>query len=121
MHSSLNRKRQAYRRGQIGEWIAALYLRGKGYRILERRLKTPLGEIDILARKGMTFVAVEVKTRDSFAEAAFSITPTQERRIERALTYYLSGRPRQPDIRFDTILIVPWRWPQHIVSAWRGR
>lgn len=121
MRSSLNRKRQAYRRGQIGEWVATLYLRAKGYQILKRRLKTPLGEIDILARKGQTFIAVEVKTRDSFAQAAFSITPTQERRIERALTYYLSGRPCQPNMRFDTILIVPWRWPQHIQGAWRGR
>ncbi len=121
MRSTLKQKQQAYLRGQKAEDFAALYLRVKGYHILKRRLKTPLGEIDILAQKGNTFVAIEVKARDTFAEAAFSLTLTQERRIERALTYYLSGRPDQPSIRFDVILIAPWRWPQHIVSAWRAR
>jgi len=121
MRSPLKTKRKAYRRGYVGEWLAMLYLRGKGYRILKRRYKTPLGEIDILASHGATLVAVEVKTRPSFGEAAFSFTPSQAQRIERALTYYLSGSPHQPFIRYDLVLIVPWRWPHHIKGAWRPR
>jgi putative endonuclease len=115
----LSPKKRAYLKGHWGEWIAAFYLRLKGYKILESRFKTPLGEIDLLARKGKTLIAVEVKSRTTLREAAFSITPFQQRRIERALLYYLSRNPFSFDIRFDIIYIVPWTWPHHIIGAWR--
>lgn len=93
MRLPLNPKKRAYLKGQRGELIASLYLRCKGYKILENRFKTPVGEIDLLASKGKTLVAVEVKSRNSLEIAAFSITSTQKRRIERALLYYLSQNP----------------------------
>lgn len=119
MHLPLNPKKAAYLKGQRGEWIASLYLRCKGYTILESRFKTPLGEIDLLIRKGSILVAVEVKSRNSLENAAFSITPHQQRRIERALIYYLSRQSLSFDIRFDVIIISPWRWPYHLIDAWR--
>ncbi len=117
----LNQKKRAYLKGQRGEWIASLYLRCKGYEILESRFKTPLGEIDLLVRKGKTLVAVEVKSRESLENAAYSITPYQQRRIERALLYYLSRKNLPMALRFDVILIAPWKWPHHILDAWRGQ
>ncbi len=118
MHSPSNQKKQAYLKGQRGEKIAAFYLWCKGYKILERRFKTPVGEIDLLVRKGKTLVAVEVKARGSLEKAAFSITPSQQQRIERALLYYLSRKPFPFTLRFDVILLAPWTWPAHIVGAW---
>jgi len=121
MRSPLNPKKRAYLKGQRGEWIASLYLRCKGYEILETRFKTPLGEIDLLVRKGKTLVAVEVKSRNSLENAAFSIMPFQQRRIECALLYYLSRKSLPVELRFDVILIAPWRWPYHVIGAWRGQ
>lgn len=118
MRFALNRKKKAYLRGKRGEWISAFYLRLKGYEILERRFKTPLGELDLIARKGQTLVAIEVKTRDTFEQASLALTPFQKRRIEQALLFYLTGKNYSLDLRFDVVLICPWRWPYHIQGAW---
>lgn len=118
MRSSLNLRKRAYLKGKRGEWISALYLRLKGYEILEKRFKTPMGEIDLLARKGNTLVAIEVKTRDTWEQAAMALTAFQKRRIEKALLFYLAGKTSSLDLRFDIILIASWRWPYHIRGAW---
>jgi putative endonuclease len=119
MFVRLSLRKRAYLKGHRGEWIAALYLRFKGYKILENRFKTPLGEIDLIVRKGKTVIAVEVKSRNSLREAAFSIIPYQQRRIERAFMCYLSRKPFPFAARFDVIYIAPWTWPYHIQGAWR--
>jgi putative endonuclease len=118
MRSALNPRKRAYLKGKRGEWVSALYLRLKGYEILEKRFKTPMGEIDLLARKGKTIVAIEVKTRDTWAQAAMALTLFQKKRIEKALLFYLAGKTSSLDLRFDVILISPWRWPCHIQGAW---
>jgi putative endonuclease len=51
--------------GNAGERAAARYLRRLGYRILARRYRTPLGELDLIARDNDCIVFVEVKTRRS--------------------------------------------------------
>ena len=119
MLSNLAAKKRAYWKGHRSEWLAALYLRCKGYEILKTRFKTPVGEIDLLARRGKTLIAVEVKSRASLEKALFSITPRQQRRIERALLYYLCRNRNPWSLRFDVILIAPWTWPYHIKGAWR--
>jgi len=111
-------KKRAYLKGQWSEAIAAFYLKLKGYEILEKRFKTPVGEIDLLARKAKTLVAIEVKSRKSLEEALQALTPFQKRRIERAFLYYLARRPFSLDLRFDVVLISPYRWPCHIRGAW---
>ena len=58
-----DRRIAAYRRGHRGEALAALFLQLKLYRIRDRRFKTALGEIDLIAEKGRTVVFVEVKQR----------------------------------------------------------
>ncbi len=114
----LSRKKRAYLKGRWGESLATFYLRFKGYEILENRLKTPMGEIDILARKGKFLIAVEVKSRKNLEEALLALTPFQKGRIEKALLYYLRGKPSSLDLRFDVVLISGWRWPCHIQGAW---
>jgi putative endonuclease len=121
VHFSLSPKKRAYLKGHWGEWLAASYLRLKGYQILESRFKTPLGEIDLLVQKGRTLIAVEVKSRKTIEEAGLSVTRYQQRRIERALFYYLSRKPSPLNFRFDVVLIAPWKWPYHIPGAWSSQ
>ena len=121
MRFPLNSRKRAYLKGHWAEQIAAFYLRIKGYKVLENRFKTPVGEIDILARKGKTLVAIEVKSRNTRDAAVVALTSYQQRRIERALLYYLARKPSPLDLRFDVVLISPWKWPYHIRGAWSSQ
>ncbi len=114
-----DRRKQAERRGRRGERLAALYLGLKLYRVLARRVKTPLGEIDLVARRGGTLVFVEVKTRrrpDTEAEAHAAVNTS---RIARAARWYLSRHPSCAGltIRFDLIFVGGRFWPRHIPNA----
>lgn len=117
------RRRRAYRRGHRGEWLAAAALMVKGFRIVARRYKTRLGEIDLIARRGDLVLIVEVKARHTLQQAMDAITHGSERRIEGAADLWLS---RQPDcgklsIRFDMVAVLPWRWPVHVENIFQGR
>ncbi|WP_420548512.1 YraN family protein [Curvivirga sp.] len=108
-------------KGQIAERKARLWLHLKGYKVLEYRYKTPVGEIDILARKGDSLIAVEVKARQTEEEAKNAIQQKQWERIARAITFYQSKHPEVVacDIRFDAIFVVPMKMtPIHIKNAW---
>ena len=116
-------RRKAYRRGHRGEWLAALALMLKGYRIVARRYRTKLGEIDLIARRGDLVLIVEVKARPSLAQAMEAVAYGSERRIEGAADLWLS---RQPDygrlsMRFDLVAVLPRRWPVHVENAFQGR
>ncbi len=112
-------RRRAFRFGVAAETLAALLLRLKGYRILARRMKTPGGEADIVARRGDTLVFVEVKARDTLEAAADTIRQSQMRRIGAAARQWLSHHPADMalTVRFDAVHVAPSRWPRHIVNA----
>jgi putative endonuclease len=111
-------RKDAEKRGRRGEAFAALLLRCKGYRILGRRVKTRLGEIDLIAKSPTGVVCfVEVKTRPDTGAAAEAIGPRQRLRIARAAELYLAGRPSPA--RFDVVTVVPGRLPRHWRDAWR--
>lgn len=114
-------RRRALGRGLRAEALAALYLHCKGYRILARSYRTPVGEIDIIARRGRTLAMVEVKYRPGRDAAAFAITETQKQRIARAAGAFLAAHPglAEHDVRFDALLLAPRRWPRHVRDAWR--
>ena len=80
---------KAYRRGHRGEWLAALALMLKGFRIIARRYRTKLGEIDLIARRGDLVLIVEVKVRATLIEAMDAIARQSERRIEAAADLWL--------------------------------
>ncbi|MET0747126.1 MAG: YraN family protein, partial [Rhizobium sp.] len=86
-------RRKAWRRGHVSEYLAALYLACKGYRILAIRHKTPLGEIDIVARKGDLAVFVEVKARRDAQAAVDAVSFTAQRRIRAASDLWLAQQP----------------------------
>lgn len=114
---------KAYRRGISGEFLAALALILKGYRIVARRYRTKLGEIDLIARKGDLVVIVEVKARPTLEEAMDAVGRESEWRIEGAADLWLA---RQRDyarlsMRFDLMAVLPWRWPVHVEDVFQGR
>jgi putative endonuclease len=114
---------KAYRRGNRGEWLAALALILKGYRIVARRYRTKLGEIDLIARRGDLDLIVEVKVRATLIEAMDAIARQSERRIEAATDLWLSCQPDHGrlSIRFDMVAVLPRRWPVHVENIFYGR
>ncbi|MFS0773863.1 YraN family protein [Sphingomonas sp. 1P08PE] len=112
-------RRIAEEAGRRGERLAGWWLRLKGWRILDRRVRTPAGEVDIVARKGSLVAFVEVKARKSAAELDWAI---DARRLARAAAAAEVLMPRYAgpgdDIRVDVILIAPGSRPRHIENAW---
>ena len=110
---------EAFRLGLSAESRAAMFLIAKGYRILARRFKTPLGEIDIVARRRRALVFVEVKARETSGDAAESVTARGKQRIVAAAEMWLARNPAdaQAEIRFDVVLVTPGKLPQHIPNA----
>jgi putative endonuclease len=108
--------------GRRGEMLAAFWLMAKGYRILGFRLKTPQGEIDLLARKGPVLAVVEVKLRGSIEAALEAVSRRQRERLRRAGEAFAARRPdlRGAAIRLDLMALAPKRWPCHIPDAWFG-
>jgi putative endonuclease len=112
-------RQAAFRVGISAESRAAAFLIAKGFRILARRWRSPLGEIDIVARRRRLLVFAEVKARSTIDEAVESVNVRQRRRIAAAAEIWLAANPDDSirDIRFDVILVVPGKLPQHIPAA----
>jgi putative endonuclease len=108
-------RRRRERSGRIAELIAAAYLFAKGYRILARRHKTPLGEIDLIAVRGRRLAFVEVKQRTAVDVAEAPVSARQARRVQRAAERWVWRHPKYRDheIALDAVLIVPGRLPRH--------
>ena len=105
--------------GHRGETMAALYLSAKLYRVVARRVKTPVGEIDLIVRRFGVTVFVEVKTRGRAETETETLQSVNQRRIVRAAEYYIARHPylAATPLRFDVIFLARGRWPRHIVNA----
>ena len=105
-------------RGRRGEALAAWYLRLKGWRIVAQRVKTPRGEIDLIARRGRVVAFVEVKWRARAAELDLAIDEYRLRRVA-AAAEAVAPRYAKPDDeqRIDVVLLAPGRWPRHMANA----
>jgi putative endonuclease len=111
----------AQRWGRWAESLAAWRLRLAGYRVVARNFRSPVGEIDLVVRRGRVLAFVEVKTRLLLADAAEAIRPAQQARIRNAAAAFLARHPAlaELDLRFDAVLVPPGRLPQHLPDAWR--
>lgn len=111
----------AERRGRAAERIAGWWLRLKGWRILDRRVRTPAGEVDLVARRGSLVAFVEVKQRATAAELDWAIDHRRMARVA-AAAEYLMPRYAGPgdDIRLDVVLIAPGHAPRHLENVWHG-
>lgn len=97
------------------------YLMGKGYRIISWRYKTPVGEIDIIAKRGEVLAFVEVKLRADTDAGLYAITPRAQQRISRAAGHFLASRARFSGAspRFDAVAISGFR-VRHLANAWHN-
>lgn len=114
-------RRAAERGGRRAERIAAWWLRLKGWRILAIRARTPVGEVDLIARRGRTVAFVEVKARATEAGAGLALDDWRLKRVARAAEA-LAARYVKPgdDMRIDAMFVVPGRWPRHLENVWHG-
>ena len=110
----------AERGGRRAEVLAAIWMRLKGFSIIARRCKTPLGEIDIVAKRGKLVAIVEVKARTDMDAAIEAVTYAARRRIGGGAGLFLARRPDLADcaIRYDIIAVSGWRL-RHLADAWR--
>jgi putative endonuclease len=115
-------KRQAAERGgRRAETLAAWWLRLKGWTILGRRIRTPVGEVDLVARRGRTVAFVEVKARATADDAGLALDEWRLRRVAAAAEALAPRYSRTgDDIRIDAMLIVPRRFPRHLTNVWQG-
>ena len=114
-------RRSAYRHGHLAEFLAAALLLLKGFRLLARRYRTPLGEIDLIVKRGRTIAFVEVKARAFERDALESVGRAAERRIVAAADLWLAKHPAATglDLRYDMVVVAPWRLPKHLPDAFR--
>lgn len=113
------RRQARYRAGLWSEVAAEALLRLKGYRILGRRFRTPVGEIDLVGRRGNRLAFVEVKSRPTFEEALQSVTEEVQRRVMRAAEWWMARDPRLARLEpaFDVVLVAAGRLPRHLTDA----
>ena len=118
-HEAAPERIAAFQTGLSAESRCAAWLLAKGYRILARRFRSRAGEIDIIARRRGVTAFVEVKARATLDEAAYAITPVQQRRIVAAAEAWLASHPQyaNDELRFDAMLIAPGKLPRHLVAA----
>lgn len=112
-------RRVRERRGHWAERVAAIALMLRGYRILARREKTPLGEIDLIAVRGKRVAFVEVKRRATREAAEASITAAQRARVRKAASLWLGRNAayQAHQIGFDIVFCIGASWPQHLEDA----
>lgn len=112
-------RRRRYRLGVSAEFVAAAYLMLKGYRVLARRYRTPVGEIDLIVASTRRLAFVEVKRRATLADAEAAITPRLGSRVRRAADLWLARNTRYLDrqIGFDLVFLMPRRLPVHIENG----
>ena len=103
----MDQKKKTYDRGIMAEGAAELFLRAKGFEILERRYKTPVGEVDLIALDDQYLVFVEVKARASVDNALESITPKMRKRINDAASHFFGARPKYAEypMRVDVVAV----------------
>jgi putative endonuclease len=109
----------AFRNGVDAEARAADHLTARGYEIVAQRYKSPYGEIDLIVRHGGLIAFVEVKARRKIDDAAYAVTPRQQKRIIEAAQAWLAAHPDAAfsDLRFDAMLVAPGRAPRHLIAA----
>lgn len=115
------KRAEAEARGRKAERRAAWWLRLHGWRILGQRLRVPVGEVDLIARRGHTVAFIEVKWRDKAEDLDLAVDHYRLRRVA-AAAEALAPRFVRPgdDIRIDAMFLLPWRLPRHLENVWHG-
>ena len=117
MHDNL----PAYAKGVLGEAAVCDRLTDGGMELLERRFRSPFGEIDLVMMDAGTLVFIEVKARATGRAGAglVSVGARKRARIVKTALYYLTEHPCDCPCRFDALEVTRDGW-QHIVGAFEG-
>lgn len=93
--------------GAAGEALAAEFLRGLGYNIVQQNVRLPGGEIDLICRDGDTIVFVEVKARSSraFGTALGAVDSRKQATLRRLAADYLQFVAPAAVARFDVVAL----------------
>ncbi|WP_424136514.1 YraN family protein [Roseomonas chloroacetimidivorans] len=120
-HAKDDARRAAERRGLDAESRAAAALEARGWTVLARRVRTPHGELDLIAERAGLLAFIEVKARPSLAEAASAVSARQQARIMAASEAWLAANPNHGEagMRFDVILVAP-EGLRRVVDAFRA-
>jgi putative endonuclease len=114
------KRRLAEKSGREGEKRASFWLRAKGWQVLDTRVKTPAGEIDLVAKRGRVVAFVEVKWRRRKSDLEFAIDEFRLSRVAAAVEAVAHRYAEHgEDIRIDVILLAPGAFPRHIENAWQ--
>jgi putative endonuclease len=113
---------RAEARGRWAELVALNFLRLKGYRLLAKRFKSGMGEIDLIMRRGKVTAFIEVKARTTGDLGVEAVTEYQARRIRAGAHQWMARdrRAGQGICRFDIIVVTPYQLPRHIENAFYG-
>jgi putative endonuclease len=120
-HAKDDARRAAERRGLDAESRAAAALEARGWTVLARRVRTPHGELDLIAERAGLLAFIEVKARPSLAEAASAVSARQQARIMAAAEAWLAANRNHGEagMRFDVILVAP-EGLRRVVDAFRA-
>ncbi len=110
-------KSTAYAKGVWAEKFAKFYLHLKGHRIHKSRFKTVVGEIDLITETNDCIIFVEVKMRDTHEQAAYAVTPQQQKRLRNTALLYLQQHPTHKKVRFDVLLVNRHQFPIHLKNV----
>lgn len=121
----LSRKQRAHRYGRWGEFLCRLTLNMTGWRILVHgyvsKSGSGAGEIDLIAHRANVIAFIEVKARPNIEAGLSAVSKEQQQRIIRGAERFISANPdlAQKDMRFDVMVVRPWRWPMRVINAWQ--
>ncbi len=121
MNNNYRRKIKSYKFGIVGEFIAIVFLVIKGYKIIARRYKTKVGEIDIIASKKDLLIMIEVKSRKYYDEVEEVLSLNQRKRIKNAANFFIQKNYKKfcnHSVRFDLIIVKPFCIPKHFIDFW---
>jgi putative endonuclease len=112
-------RRRAYRLGLSAETLVAWHYRVRGFLVVARRFRSPVGEIDLVARRGRLLVFVEVKARSRPEDGLEAVNRAARRRIAAAAERFVARHPGLAghDRRFDVAVVSPRRWPVIVADA----
>ena len=122
MSDRSHKGRAAHRRGLGAEAAAQSALERDGWTILARRLRTPAGEVDLVAEKDGLLAVVVVKGRPRLADAASALSARQQARLIAATDIILSEHPEWGTlgVRFDLMVVDGTGVVRRIADAFRG-
>lgn len=120
MLQNQKRGKKSYLSGKWAEAIARLFLLARGYFCIYQGFRVSFVEIDLILIKKNTLIFCEVKKRTSFLKAGESIKKAQKKRLLKGAFLFLKKYPQfqKHAIRFDAVLLEPWKLPRHVKHAW---